>query len=131
MSRTQAAGKVRRRTVWRCREPGCGGTGRSDGRRRQDTPACAICGGTTQRAREEERITRGAIDWPGVQAELRERGVELRGGDADEAPGAYKEIAEVLAHHRETVARRARSASDRGRDGGAGRARSLPGLTAR
>jgi tRNA-splicing ligase RtcB (3'-phosphate/5'-hydroxy nucleic acid ligase) len=41
----------------------------------------------------------GAIDFPAVQAELAGRGIELRGGAADEAPGAYKRLDEVLAHH--------------------------------
>jgi tRNA-splicing ligase RtcB len=38
----------------------------------------------------------GAIDWPAVQQGLAARGIELRGGDADEAPGVYKRLDEVL-----------------------------------
>lgn len=45
----------------------------------------------------------GAIDWPAVRAQLADRGIELRGGAADEAPGAYKRLPEVLAHHARTV----------------------------
>jgi tRNA-splicing ligase RtcB len=49
------------------------------------------------------RITAGAIDFPTVQAELAARGIELRGGAADEAPAAYKRLDEVLGHHAGTV----------------------------
>ena len=45
----------------------------------------------------------GLIDFRSVQAELRERGIELRGGDADEAPGAYKRLDEVLADHGDSI----------------------------
>jgi tRNA-splicing ligase RtcB (3'-phosphate/5'-hydroxy nucleic acid ligase) len=45
----------------------------------------------------------GAIDWPVVRADLRDRGIELRGGAADEAPGAYKRLDDVLAAHAGTV----------------------------
>jgi tRNA-splicing ligase RtcB (3'-phosphate/5'-hydroxy nucleic acid ligase) len=49
------------------------------------------------------RIRPGAIDFATVRAELAARGIELRGGAADEAPGAYKRLDEVLAHHAGTV----------------------------
>jgi tRNA-splicing ligase RtcB len=41
----------------------------------------------------------GKIDWPSVQADLKAKGIEVRGGDADEAPGAYKRLPEVLEAH--------------------------------
>lgn len=44
------------------------------------------------------------IDWSATLSRLREQGVELRGGGADEAPGAYKRLPEVLAHHGDTIA---------------------------
>lgn len=43
------------------------------------------------------------IDWAATLTRLREQGVELRGGGADEAPGAYKRLDEVLAHHEGTI----------------------------
>jgi tRNA-splicing ligase RtcB len=70
MSRTQAAGKLRKRRV----------------------------NGRNVRVREG-----GAIDFEAVRRDLRRQGIELRGGAADEAPGAYKRLAEVLAHHEGTV----------------------------
>jgi tRNA-splicing ligase RtcB (3'-phosphate/5'-hydroxy nucleic acid ligase) len=45
----------------------------------------------------------GLIDFDAVKASLRERGVELRGGAADEAPDAYKRLDAVLAAHGDTV----------------------------
>jgi tRNA-splicing ligase RtcB len=38
-----------------------------------------------------------------MQAWLRGRGVQLRGGDLDESPMAYRRLDEVLAHHAGTV----------------------------
>ena len=38
-----------------------------------------------------------------VRDELTAKGIELRGGAADEAPGAYKRLDEVLAYHEGTV----------------------------
>jgi tRNA-splicing ligase RtcB (3'-phosphate/5'-hydroxy nucleic acid ligase) len=45
----------------------------------------------------------GLIDFRAVQADLRERGIELRGGAADEAPDAYKRLDEVLADHGNSI----------------------------
>src|SRR3954447_54183 len=45
----------------------------------------------------------GRVDWPAVRARLREQGIELRGGAADEAPEAYKRLDEVLAYHADTI----------------------------
>jgi len=45
----------------------------------------------------------GLIDYDQVRADLRARGIELRGGAADEAPDAYKRLDEVLAAHGDTI----------------------------
>jgi tRNA-splicing ligase RtcB len=45
----------------------------------------------------------GLIDWPAAVAAVRAQGVELRGAGADEAPGCYKRLPEVLAAHAGTV----------------------------
>jgi tRNA-splicing ligase RtcB len=47
----------------------------------------------------EEQIKPGVIDWPAVQARLREQGIVLVGGGADEAPEVYKRLPEVLDAH--------------------------------
>ena len=49
------------------------------------------------------RQAKRALDWGATRARLREHGIELRGGAADEAPGAYKRLTDVLAHHEGTV----------------------------
>jgi tRNA-splicing ligase RtcB len=51
----------------------------------------------------EERISAGRVDWPAVQARLREQGIVLMGGGADEAPEVYKRLPEVLAAHGDTI----------------------------
>jgi tRNA-splicing ligase RtcB len=45
----------------------------------------------------------GLIDYAAVREALRGRGIELRGGDADEAPDAYKRLDEVLAEHGDSI----------------------------
>ena len=49
------------------------------------------------------RIKAGLIDYDQVRRELTGRGIELRGGAADEAPGAYKRLDAVLAAHGDTI----------------------------
>jgi tRNA-splicing ligase RtcB len=51
----------------------------------------------------EEVVKAGVVDWPAVQAQLREQGVVLIGGGADEAPEVYKRLPEVLAAHGDSV----------------------------
>src|ERR687891_1038993 len=71
MSRRQAIGKVRRRKQ------------RVNGRK----------------VTVEEQIRPGKVDWPAVQARLRDQGIVLLGGGADEAPEVYKRLPDVLAAH--------------------------------
>jgi tRNA-splicing ligase RtcB len=71
MSRRQAIGKVRRRKQ------------RVNGRK----------------VSVEEQIRPGKVDWPAVQARLRDQGIVLLGGGADEAPEVYKRLPDVLAAH--------------------------------
>ena len=47
----------------------------------------------------EDRVKPGLVDWPAVQRRLREQGIVLVGGGADEAPEVYKRLPEVLAAH--------------------------------
>jgi tRNA-splicing ligase RtcB len=75
MSRTQAAGRVRRRKRI------------VDGRK----------------VWVEEQLRPGVVDWPAVQARLREQGIVLVGGGADEAPEVYKRLTDVLAAHAGSV----------------------------
>jgi tRNA-splicing ligase RtcB len=93
MSRNAAAGKPRKRwrnnvrddeTLYETREE-----------------ALAVPGAT--KARSARIREGGAIDYAKVRAELKRKGIELRGGGADEAPGAYKRLPEVLAAHEGTI----------------------------
>jgi tRNA-splicing ligase RtcB (3'-phosphate/5'-hydroxy nucleic acid ligase) len=45
----------------------------------------------------------GLIDYGAVRADLAARGIELRGGAADEAPDAYKRLDQVLAEHGDSI----------------------------
>jgi len=49
--------------------------------------------------RVQEQVKPGIVDWPAVQAKLREQGIVLVGGGADEAPEVYKRLPDVLAAH--------------------------------
>lgn len=55
------------------------------------------------RWRRGRQIKRGVVNWTAVQDSLAERGIELRGGGADEAPEAYKRLDEVLEAHSDTI----------------------------
>jgi tRNA-splicing ligase RtcB len=97
MSRTAAAGKSRKR--WSCNTRDCDWI---QPPRTHKPDACPTCGNTSMSKRwvkEQE----GAIDWDKTRADLAAQGIELRGAAADEAPGAYTRLDEVLAYHEGTV----------------------------
>lgn len=97
MSRTQAAGKSRKR--WGCNNRDCDWV---QPPRSTKPELCPLCGNGSM-SKRWVRETEGAVDWPAVTARLRERGIELRGANAEEAPEAYKRLPEVLSHHAGTV----------------------------
>jgi RNA-splicing ligase RtcB len=96
MSRTQAAGRVRRRKRCACTHRDCPHVAESPG-------TCPEHGGNLRKVWIEEQVKRGVVDWPAVQARLREQGIVLIGGGADEAPEVYKRLPEVLAAHGGTI----------------------------
>jgi tRNA-splicing ligase RtcB (3'-phosphate/5'-hydroxy nucleic acid ligase) len=49
------------------------------------------------------QVTKGLIDFEEVKVRMRSLGIELRGAGADEAPGCYKKLMEVLSHQGETI----------------------------
>jgi len=55
------------------------------------------------RWRRGKQLKPGKVDWPAVQARLREQGIVLLGGGADEAPEVYKRLPEVLDAHAGSV----------------------------
>ena len=105
MSRTEAVGKVKRRTRWACGQRDCDGSMPSQTRLHQDgsNPRCPECGGKMRKHQTREITRPGKVDWPRVQADIRGQGIELRGAGADEAPEVYKRLPEVLATHGDTI----------------------------
>jgi tRNA-splicing ligase RtcB (3'-phosphate/5'-hydroxy nucleic acid ligase) len=110
MSRTQAAGKVGARAE--CSDRDCGFWVRWSEYRRErqrrgikEGERFTLCpehpDGTMHKRRG--RIKDGLIDFGSVRRELTAGGIELRGGAADEAPGAYKRLDDVLAAHGDTI----------------------------
>ncbi|HKC78052.1 MAG TPA: RtcB family protein, partial [Gaiellaceae bacterium] len=99
MSRTQAAGRMRRRKRWVCTDRDCTRTFETDANGQcPDHPD-----GRVRKVWVEEQVRPGVVDWPAVQARLREQGIVLVGGGADEAPEVYKRLPEVLAAHGDTI----------------------------
>jgi tRNA-splicing ligase RtcB len=93
MSRSQAAGRVRRRKRWMCRNRDCDRV--FDTKRPcPEHPEAGV-----MKTWVEEQVKPGVVDWPTVQERLREQGIVLVGGGADEAPEVYKRLPEVLAAH--------------------------------
>jgi tRNA-splicing ligase RtcB (3'-phosphate/5'-hydroxy nucleic acid ligase) len=101
MSRSQAAGRVRRQTVYQCSNRDCDFSVPAKGYARQQCPDHPT---TKMRKWRSEQVVRpGLVDWPAVQARLRGQGIVLIGGGADEAPEVYKRLPDVLAAHGETI----------------------------
>jgi tRNA-splicing ligase RtcB len=96
LSRTQAAGKMG--TVFECSVRDCDFF--VPAKRRDER--CPLHP-DARMLKRRRRVKPGLIDFAQVQADLRERGIELRGGAADEAPDAYKRLDEVLADHGDSI----------------------------
>jgi tRNA-splicing ligase RtcB len=104
MSRTQAAGRVRRRKRWACSHRDCDRVFDVDGvSSRNPAPKRGVCpdhpDARPMKVWVEEQIKPGKVDWPAVQARLRAQGIVLVGGGADEAPEVYKRLPDVLDAH--------------------------------
>ena len=56
-------------------------------------------GAAAGKIRKGRVVKPGLVDWPAVQRRLREQGIALVGGGADEAPEVYKRLPEVLDAH--------------------------------
>jgi tRNA-splicing ligase RtcB (3'-phosphate/5'-hydroxy nucleic acid ligase) len=108
MSRSKAAGRVRRRKRWACRNRDCDRVFDIDGiSSHLGAPKKGVCPdhpeAGVKKVWVEEQIKPGVVDWPAVQARLREQGIVLLGGGADEAPEVYKRLPDVLAAHAGSV----------------------------
>jgi tRNA-splicing ligase RtcB len=99
MSRTQAAGRMGTRAECGVRDCGFWMPWRqfkAEGGRCPRHPGAKLL-------KRRGRIKEGRIDYDAVRRELSGRGIVLRGGAADEAPGAYKRLDAVLAAHAGTI----------------------------
>jgi tRNA-splicing ligase RtcB len=94
MSRTHAAGRVRRRKRWVCSNRDCDRLFESPDAHCPEHPDSRM-----MKKWIEEQVRPGVVDWPAVQSRLREQGIVLVGGGADEAPEVYKRLPEVLGAH--------------------------------
>ena len=106
MSRSQAAGRVKRRKRYACSVRDCervfDSAAVASGRRRGVCPDHPDAG--VRKVWIEERVVRpGVVDWPAVQARLRAQGFVVVGGGPDEAPEVYKDLKDVLAAHGDTI----------------------------
>jgi tRNA-splicing ligase RtcB len=97
MSRSKAAGRVRRRKRWTCTDRDCNRVFEEKGVC-PDHPNARMT-----KVWVEEQIKPGVVDWPAVKARLSEQGIVLVGGGADEAPEVYKRLPEVLAAHGDSI----------------------------
>lgn len=95
MSRSKAAGKSRRR--WTCCNRDCDWF-QGPGEHKPEDGNCPKCG-HEKLTKQVQKISEGLVNWDGAREALRDAGIELRGGGADEAPEAYKRLTEVLAAH--------------------------------
>jgi tRNA-splicing ligase RtcB len=96
MSRTQAAGKVRRRKRYTCKNRDCD--------RVFESGVCPVHPNSgVMKVWVEEQLKPGVVDWPAVQERLRGQGIVVVGGGADEAPEVYKRLPEVLAAHGDSI----------------------------
>ena len=103
MSRTQAAGKIKRFNVWECSSRDCYYRAPRDKQPPERYPCPDHPDGRLLKRKVSEQVRAGAIDWPAVRADLDRNSIELRGGAADEAPEAYKRLNAVLAAHADTI----------------------------
>lgn len=99
MSRTRAAGKQRKR--WSCTNRDCDWYQPPHTHKPEDGN-CPQCGHDKLKKRLVQ-MTPGEINWEQERFDVEEFGVHLRGGAADEAPGAYKRLHHVLAAQADAI----------------------------
>lgn len=107
LSRRKAAGKTRRTSRWNCQNyRKCAYTAAKGGYFKQEggpTPTCPDCGHKLRLTDLTEQVAPGLVDWKAAQADVKAKGIELRGAGADEAPECYKRLNDVLAYHGDTI----------------------------
>ncbi len=99
MSRTAAKGKTKRRKKWECNNRDC--TYSHTDKKQFRCPDHVDA--KPRKVWYTEHLSEGAVDWDAEKQSLIESGIERRGGDADEAPAAYKRLSSVLDAMGETI----------------------------
>lgn len=99
LSRTQAKGKTKRRKRWECNDRDCDyyHTDKAQFNCADHPEAKPI------KRWYEEVKTKGLIDFDEVKKDLVQKRIILKGGAADEAPGAYKRLDEIIQYHKDTI----------------------------
>jgi tRNA-splicing ligase RtcB len=100
MSRTQAAGKLRK--LWYCPNQNCTFVPlHVPGNAMTPYPKnhCPECGIPLRKSRRMRDASTGVVDWKAVRADLTKRGIVVLGSGADEAPGVYKDLMTVIGQH--------------------------------
>jgi tRNA-splicing ligase RtcB (3'-phosphate/5'-hydroxy nucleic acid ligase) len=101
MSRTQAAGKLRK--LWYCNNQNCKFVPlHVPGNAMTPFPKnhCPECGLPLRKSRRMRDASTAAVDWKAVREDLTKRGIVVLGSGADEAPEVYKDLMSVLGHHK-------------------------------
>lgn len=98
MSRSRAAGKQKKR--WTCNNRDCDWF-QPPHTHKPDDGKCPKCG-HPKLSKQWVQFAEGEIDWNAEHSDVTSR-LELRGGGAEEAPGAYKRLPEVLAAMKDTI----------------------------
>lgn len=104
MSRTAAAGKFKMERKYTCNVRDCDNVFDIDGvSSHLGPPRKGVCPDHPESKVRKIKIRvkkrDGIVDWDNVTKSMSEKGIELRGAGADEAPEVYKRIEEVLAAH--------------------------------
>jgi tRNA-splicing ligase RtcB (3'-phosphate/5'-hydroxy nucleic acid ligase) len=97
MSRTEAAGRMRRRKSFACSVRDCDWAVPARDYKGESCPHHPDA--EVRKIHTEEVVRVGRVDWDAVRARLREDGIVLIGGGADEAPEVYKRLPAVLDAH--------------------------------
>lgn len=98
MSRSRAAGKQKKR--WACNNRDCEWFQPPHTHKPEDGK-CPECG-HEKLSKQWVQMQQGEIDWNAEHGDVTSR-LELRGGGAEEAPGAYKRLSSVLEAMGETI----------------------------
>ena len=136
MSRTEAAGRVRRRKRWACAHRDCDRMFEIDGvSATNPAPKRGVCpehpDSRLMKVWVEEQLKPGKVDWPAVQARLREQGIVLVGRRRRRGTGGVQAPPGRARRARWLDPRQAHAPPTRRGDGGTRRVRPVQGLRGR